>query len=131
RWQPLRQAQLRPEPRLDLVELLQTPGVVTAAMDISDGLARDAHRLARASRVGLHIDPDVLPVTPLTRDWARHHGASLTARELALYGGEDYQILFTVDPRAWGRVSKSGTFTVIGECRPWDQGVNIPDKGFD
>jgi len=64
-------------------------GRVTAAMDISDGLLIDAHRVAKASGVGIEIDTQAIPVSDLYRQ-RRGHG-----RELALTGGEDYVLLFT------------------------------------
>jgi thiamine-monophosphate kinase len=79
---------LNPEPRLELGEFLRTKLRATAAMDISDGLSLDLQRLCLASRVNAEIvDPPVFP------------GASL---ELALHGGEEYELLFTV--RAGTRV---------------------------
>jgi len=75
---------LRPEPRLALGRFLRTKLRATAAMDLSDGLSIDLHRMALASRVRAEIEtPPVFA------------GAS---REQALDGGEDYELLFTVRP---------------------------------
>ncbi len=76
---------LRPEPRLDLGRRLRRLGV-RAAMDLSDGLSTDLHRLARESGLAAVIDRP-LPV---------FHGAGL---DHALHGGEDYELLFTAPPR--------------------------------
>jgi thiamine-monophosphate kinase len=76
---------LRPVPRLALGRFLRTRLRTTAAMDLSDGLSLDLHRLAMAS--GLHAEIEAPPVYP---------GASL---EQALHGGEDYELLFTVPKR--------------------------------
>jgi len=75
---------LEPEPRLELGAFLRRLGA-TAAIDLSDGLALDLHRLARASALEASLDLP-LPVFP---------GASL---DEALHGGEDYELLFTVRP---------------------------------
>jgi len=72
---------LRPTPRLALGQLLRTRLHATAAMDLSDGLSLDLHRLAQAS--GLRAEIETPPIYP---------GASL---EQALHGGEDYELLFT------------------------------------
>jgi len=76
---------LRPEPRLELGRYLRRLGV-KAAMDLSDGLSTDLHRLAKESGVAAVVDRP-LPV---------FHGAGL---EQALHGGEDYELLFTAPPR--------------------------------
>jgi thiamine-monophosphate kinase len=78
---------LRPEPRLKLGQALRAKLKATAAMDISDGLSIDLHRMCAASGVAAELDGD-LPVWP---------GASLTH---ALHGGEDYELLFTLPARA-------------------------------
>ncbi len=76
---------LRPEPRVALGQALRVSLHATAAMDLSDGLSLDLQRLCERSGVAAEIDD--VPVFP---------GASL---ELALHGGEDYELLFTVRPR--------------------------------
>ena len=82
---PLVRRHLDPEPRLAAGALLAASGAVTAAMDISDGLALDLHRLAAASGVGAILEIARLPL-------ARAGSAGLDA---ALFGGEDYELLFT------------------------------------
>lgn len=76
---------LLPEPRLRLGRFLRERLQASAAMDLSDGLSLDLHRLCLASRVSARIDPP--PVFP---------GATL---HQALHGGEDYELLFTAAPR--------------------------------
>jgi thiamine-monophosphate kinase len=90
---------LYPQPRLELGAWLAKTRMATAMMDLSDGLSTDLARLCAASGVGAKIDADSLPTTPLTnpRD----------ARQLALHGGDDYELLFTVAKRNIARVSSS------------------------
>jgi thiamine-monophosphate kinase len=76
---------LAPEPRLELGRFLRRRLRATAAIDLSDGLALDLYRLAKASALAASLDFP-LPVFP---------GASL---EEVLHGGEDYELLFTVRP---------------------------------
>jgi thiamine-monophosphate kinase len=70
---------------------------VHAMMDISDGLLLDAWRMARASRVGMVLDPARLPISPAARRLSRSSGQS--AVEHALSDGEDYELLFAVSPK--------------------------------
>jgi thiamine-monophosphate kinase len=78
---------LYPQPRLALGEYLLGSLRASAAIDLSDGLSRDAERLALASEVCIELDASAIPVSPRA-DF-----------EEALHGGEDYELLFTVSPR--------------------------------
>jgi thiamine-monophosphate kinase len=88
-----------PEPRLDVGAWLAKTRLATAMMDLSDGLSTDLPRLCAASRVGAKIEVDSLPATTLTD--------SREARELALHGGDDYELLFTVTRKNVARVPRS------------------------
>ncbi len=69
-----------------------------AAIDVSDGLALDLHRLCRASGVGAELRRDDLPLPQGLSEVAARLGTD--ALELALHGGEDYVLLFSLPPRA-------------------------------
>jgi len=90
------QAHLYPVPRCELGRWLQRSGLPSAQMDISDGLSTDLLRLCEASGVGAKVDAERVPgpagITP-------EHSL-----ELALNGGEDYELLFTVPRRKLARV---------------------------
>jgi thiamine-monophosphate kinase len=90
---------LYPQPRLQLGAWLAQTRMATAMMDLSDGLSTDLPRLCAASCVGASITADSLPATALTdtRD----------ARALALHGGDDYELLFTVAKKNIARVPRS------------------------
>ncbi|MBN1594741.1 thiamine-phosphate kinase [candidate division FCPU426 bacterium] len=88
----LKRKLLTPEPRLHAGRLLARAGGVHAMIDLSDGLAGDARRLAQASQVGVYIDTTSLPVSAATRLCARR--LNVKGWELALRGGEDYELLF-------------------------------------
>ena len=92
---------LYPEPRLALGQWLSKTGIATAMMDISDGLSSDLSRLSAASRVGALIDPAEIPsVNPA--EAPSLSGANRLV--LALNGGDDYELLFTVRPSNARRV---------------------------
>lgn len=82
---------LYPEPRLALGGWLSKNRLATAAMDVSDGLSIDLLRLCAANRVGASVDMAALP---MLRDVEKER-----AVRLALHGGDDYELLFTVSPR--------------------------------
>ncbi len=114
----------RPEPRLELGRFLRARVRATAAMDLSDGLSLDLHRLALAS--GLHATVEMPPVFP---------GATA---EHALHGGEDYELLFTVRPAVRVPAAVGGLpLTRIGTMhkgRPGRVELNgrpLPALGYD
>lgn len=106
-------AHLRPNPRIALGKLLAEAGA-TAAMDLSDGLLGDLPKILAASDVAATIDARLLPVAPALR-------ALFPDRwlDLALRGGEDYELLFTMPPQAMTRLNEraneiGATVTAIG-----------------
>jgi thiamine-monophosphate kinase len=83
-----------PEPRVVLGMALAAGGLATAAIDVSDGVGVDAGRLARASGVRIVLESARLPLSGALRAFASM--ADQDALELALSGGDDYELLFTV-----------------------------------
>ena len=79
----------RPTPRLELGQALR--GLATAMLDVSDGLLADLGHILDESRVGAVVEAAALPLSPV----ARHMPG---ARDCALAGGDDYELLFTVPP---------------------------------
>jgi thiamine-monophosphate kinase len=92
----------RPVPRIAAARHLAASGHLHALIDISDGLSGDASHLAMASAVRLEIDVDRVPLHPALVQACRRHGPlgepPQTALEIALSGGEDYELLFAADP---------------------------------
>jgi len=83
-------AHLAPEPRLSLAQYLAEEGVARAMIDLSDGLSSDLRRLCEESRVGAVLQAEALPVV------AEASALGADPLALALHGGEDYELLFTV-----------------------------------
>jgi thiamine-monophosphate kinase len=86
---------LEPRPQLDLGRWLGRRKA-GGALDVSDGLARDLHRLCRASGCGATVDGAALPLAPRFAELCR--ALDRDPLELALAGGEDYVLLFTLPP---------------------------------
>ena len=95
------QKHLYPEPRLALGQWLSKNRIATAGMDLSDGLSSDLPRLCAASGVGARVDAAKLPIVTPRVALASAPGNGKRPRaddawELALHGGDDYELLFTV-----------------------------------
>ena len=101
---PLTRKHLYPEPRLALGQWLSKKGLATAMMDLSDGLSSDLPRLCAASAVGARLERAKIPQVQ-SRDLALKHGRD--PLQLALHGGDDYELLFTVPPRKAKLLPKS------------------------
>jgi thiamine-monophosphate kinase len=96
--------QLRPRPRVALGALLGEERLATAMIDISDGLSSDLAHLCRESRVGARLDASRIPIDP---DVVALCGRrALDPLLLALHGGEDFELLFTVRPRDLARLPR-------------------------
>jgi thiamine-monophosphate kinase len=117
-----RQAFFKPTPRLAEGQLLLEQGVKTA-IDISDGLLADLNQICKASKVGARIDANRVPVEPLVKA-----AFGEQALELALTGGEDYELLFTAKAEVIARIKKAAPcpISAIGEIVA-GQGVTVVD----
>ena len=87
---------LRPEPRLAWGNYLTEKKLATAMIDLSDGLSSDLAHLCRESGVGAIINAEAIPIDPLI---AKSSLRGEDPLRLALDGGEDFELLFTVRPR--------------------------------
>ena len=118
-----RQAFFKPTPRITEGQLLLEQGVKTA-IDISDGLLADLNQICKASRVGAKIEAGRVPVEPLVKA-----AFGDKALELALTGGEDYELLFTASAEITEKVKQAAPcpVTVIGEITA-GEGVTVVDR---
>lgn len=100
-------------------------------IDISDGLASECQHLAKESRVGIELWEEKVPMLPVTRRVAR--AKELPETDLALFGGDDYELLLTAPERRAGKLQdalrKLGTrATVIGRVTSGRPGVVMVTK---
>jgi thiamine-monophosphate kinase len=110
---------LYPKIRIELGAWLAKNRIATAMMDISDGLSTDLARLCSASGVGARIYADKIPCTTIPPSVLRKfRNRKFDPLQMALHGGEDYELLFTVSQnhaRMLDHTPKLGTLTAIGE----------------
>src|SRR5690606_19384857 len=104
---------LKPEARTDIVFDLEEAGVrPTAMIDVSDGLASELFHIASQSQLGLRIYEENLPIDNLTFDTALEF--KLDPITSVLNGGEDYELLFTVDQADQEKIRKHPDIHMIG-----------------
>jgi thiamine-monophosphate kinase len=121
---PLVSAHLTPRPQMAVGPTLAAFGA-TSADDISDGLASEAHELARASGVSLRLYADKIPLSAEVVQAAAMLGKK--PLDYALFGGEDYQLVFTIGAEDFDRLPNGPVlFTAVGEVLG-GQGVLLVD----
>ncbi|MGZ3919234.1 MAG: thiamine-phosphate kinase [Bacteroidia bacterium] len=105
--------QLKPEARKDIIELLKNLEVKpTSMIDISDGLSSEILHLCTQSNVGVELYEEKIPIDPLTYDTAREFNLDPTMCTLS--GGEDYELLFTIDIGDYDKIKNLPDFSIIG-----------------
>ena len=120
--------QLKPEARKDIINHLSELGVMpTSMIDISDGLASEIMHLCKAGELGAQIFDEKLPIDQQTYDVARQF--NLDPSTCALNGGEDYELLFTVDPNDLEKVKYMPDVYLIGEIVPAGDGITLHTSG--
>ena len=119
--------QLKPEARIDVVELLDNLGIVpTSMIDISDGLASDLFHLCEKSNLGCQLFEEKIPMDDLTKITAIDFNISPTT--CALNGGEDYELLFTVAQIDFDKIAGNPSFTPIGYMLAQEEGKHLIDS---
>lgn len=128
---PLVTAHLTPSPQVKMGKALAALGA-TSMDDISDGLASEANEIASASGVGMRLYSQQIPLSSELRD-----AAVLLEKpplDFALYGGEDFQLLFTVDKEHFKHMSDGKLeipLTVIGEVVDSTEKVQLVNEDGD
>jgi thiamine-monophosphate kinase len=117
---------LRPTARVAEGKWLSAHRFATSAIDISDGLSGDLRHICEESHIGVELNLGALPLSPACRSYAASR--KLDPVDLALTGGEDYELLFTVSPRQRLRLEQSAiergfSLTCIGRIHPHRFGI--------
>ncbi len=116
--------QLKPEARTDIKELLEKLEVKpTSMIDISDGLSSELIHICKQSNVGCNLFEEKIPVDPQFIDVCEEFNIDSTT--IALNGGEDYELLFTIPLEDFDKIKANPNFTVIGHVTDASEGINL------
>ena len=116
--------QLKPEARKDVASLLKGMEIKpTAMIDISDGLSSELMHICSQSKVGCKIYEEKLPLDPQVISACEEF--ELDSTMIALSGGEDYELLFTVPISDFDKIKGNPNFSVIGHITAESQGLNL------
>lgn len=117
----LLERQLKPEARKDIVAAIEKAGIVpTSMMDISDGLSSELLHISKQSNVGCRIYEERIPIDYQTAVMAEQFNMNVIT--VALNGGEDYELLFTVPLPDHDKVAAIEGVKVIGHITKPEQG---------
>lgn len=123
----LLERQLKPEARKDIIDTLYSIGIKpTAMIDVSDGLSSEILHLCSQSDVGVELYEEKIPIDSLTYETAREFNLDPTLCSLS--GGEDYELLFTVDISEYEKLKNSMDITIIGHITDKAKGCNMISK---
>lgn len=120
--------QLKPEARKDMIEAFAKNNLVpTAMIDVSDGVASEIFHICKQSGVGAFIEESGVPIHPDAQMMALNF--QLDPITCALSGGEDYELIFTIDPKDVDKVKYLPDIYIMGEITKASEGVKLHTKG--
>ncbi|UOX34714.1 thiamine-phosphate kinase [Flavobacterium sediminilitoris] len=116
--------QLKPEARKDIKELLSKLEVKpTSMIDVSDGLSSEILHICKQSNVGCNLYEDKIPADPQLINVCEEFNIDITT--IALSGGEDYELLFTIKMDDFDKIKANPNFTVIGHITEEKEGIHL------
>ncbi|WP_335967013.1 thiamine-phosphate kinase [Galbibacter sp. PAP.153] len=116
--------QLKPEARKDIPELLKKLEVKpTSMIDISDGLSSEIIHLCKQSNVGCNLHEDKIPLDPQVISTCEEF--DISSSTVALSGGEDYELLFTISQDDYPKIKANPSLTVIGHMTDAKEGMHL------
>ncbi len=120
--------QLKPEARKDIVELLKKLAVKpTAMIDISDGLSSEILHICKQSNVGCNLFEEKIPLDPTVITACEEF--KLDSTLVALSGGEDYELLFTIEQNDFPKIKGNPNLSVIGHMTEVGEGAHLVTRG--
>ena len=116
--------QLKPEARKDIIQILEKLEVQpTAMIDISDGLSSEILHLCKQSNVGCNLFEDKIPLDPTVISTSEEFKIDSTM--IALSGGEDYELLFTISQKDFDKIKGNPNLSVIGHMTQESEGAHL------
>lgn len=116
--------QLKPEARTDIRELLEKLDIKpTSMIDVSDGLSSEIIHICKQSKVGCNLYEDKLPIDPQLINVCEEFIIDSTT--VAINGGEDYELLFTIAMDDFDKIKANPNFTVIGHMTQESEGIHL------
>lgn len=120
--------QLKPEARKDVIELFKSLDVKpTSMIDVSDGLSSETMHLCKQSNVGCELYENKIPLDPQVISTCEEFDIDSTT--IALNGGEDYELLFTIDQGDYPKIKGNPNFTVVGFIKEKEAGMQLITRG--
>lgn len=120
--------QLKPEARRDMIDFFAKNNLIpTAMIDISDGLASEVFHLCQQSNTGAFVEESGIPIHPDAEMMAIKF--KLDPATCALNGGEDYELLFTIDPKDIEKVKYLPDIYIMGEMVEPSEGIKLHTTG--
>lgn len=120
--------QLKPEARKDIVRLLKELQVMpTSMIDVSDGLSSEILHICTQSEVGCNLYEDKIPLDPQVISTCEEF--NLDSTTIALSGGEDYELLFTISQDDYSKIKANPNLTVIGHITAQNEGMHLVTRG--
>ena len=120
--------QLKPNARFDMVELFEKNDLIpTSMIDVSDGLASEVFHICKQSGVGAIVEESGMPIHPDTEQMAIKF--KMDPATVALSGGEDYELMFTIDPKDMEKVKFLPDIYIMGEIVEKSEGIKLHTKG--
>ncbi|MFN3561325.1 MAG: thiamine-phosphate kinase [Chloroherpetonaceae bacterium] len=125
-YQVVIEKHLLPKARVDAVKFFHEVGLVpTSMIDVSDGTGSELKHLCRNSQTGALIEESKLPILSETREVSDEFEDDATT--YALFGGEDYELLFTISPNDFDKLSLFKDVHIIGKVLDASSGVKMRD----